>query len=147
MLEKYINRLAYLCEVIPIKLFAIDESEFSARPIESKWSKKEIIGHLIDSATNNHRRFIRGQFEEIPTITYHPDQWNKFNYYSQMPGTQIIQFWEMYNMQILSIIRLIPEENLHIKVNTGGETSFSIAYLFNDYIDHMEHHLKQVIEY
>lgn len=70
MIQKSIERLAFLCETIPQLLFEIDDLTFSEELTSEKWSKKEILGHLIDSATNNHQRFVRCQFEDIPTITY-----------------------------------------------------------------------------
>ena len=63
MIDNAIKRLEYLCDVIPQLLATIDAQSFSLKSNPDKWSKKEIIGHLIDSATNNHQRFVRGQFE------------------------------------------------------------------------------------
>ena len=63
-----IERLEFLCNVIPSLLLEIEPLQFSAKPDRNKWSYKEIIGHLIDSATNNHQRFIRGQFEDRPSL-------------------------------------------------------------------------------
>ncbi len=70
MQEQSIKRLQFLCEKIPPLLTELDEQTFSFKATSEKWSKKEIIGHLIDSATNNHQRFVRGQFEETPKIIY-----------------------------------------------------------------------------
>ncbi len=142
-----IERLEFLCETIPQLLSEIDESSFLLKPNPEKWSKKEIIGHLIDSATNNHHRFVRGQFETIPTIAYNQIEWNKNNYYQQMQSSQIIDFWSIYNKQILELIKQIPEEKLNNEVNTGGDNSLTIHFLFNDYVEHLEHHLKQVVSY
>lgn len=60
MIEKSIARLQFLCDTIPDLLTEIDELTFNEKILPEKWSKKEIIGHLIDSATNNHHRFVRG---------------------------------------------------------------------------------------
>jgi hypothetical protein len=147
MLGKSINRLTYLCDTIPPLLSAMDEQTFTLKPHAEKWSRKEIIGHLIDSAANNHQRFVRGQFEQNPTITYDPDNWNTYNYYSKLDSAQIISFWEIYNRHILELIKNIPQELLNKQVNTGAQNSFSIAFLFNDYVEHLEHHLRQVIDY
>ncbi|MCE7038733.1 DinB family protein [Dyadobacter sp. CY312] len=147
MIKKSIERLEYLCGTIPDLLLKIDEVDFSEKPIPEKWSKKEIIGHLIDSATNNHHRFIRGQYEEIPTISYDQNKWNQYNYYQQIDSSQIIAFWTAYNRQLLELIKRIPEEKLGCKVNTGSNNSFTIEFLVHDYVEHLEHHLRQVVEY
>jgi hypothetical protein len=90
---------------------------------------------------------VRGQFEQNPGITYDPDNWNTYNYYSKIDSAQLISFWEIYNRHILELIKNIPEELLNNQVNTGAQNSFSIAFLFNDYVEHLEHHLRQVIDY
>lgn len=146
-MQASIERLEFLCKKIPQLLGGIEESSFSLKLNPEKWSKKQIIGHLIDSATNNHHRFVRGQFETIPTIVYNQVEWNKNNYYQQMKSSQIIDFWSAYNKQILELIKQIPKEKLNYKVNTGGDNSATIHFLFNDYVKHLEHHLKQVVSY
>jgi hypothetical protein len=90
-----LNRLQHLITNIPAKLLAIPEEEFSRKPAPGKWSKKEIIGHLIDSATNNHHRFIRAQFEDVPTITYQQNDWNAASRYNDMEGRHVISFWQI----------------------------------------------------
>lgn len=76
-----INRLEYLCNTIPELLIQIDEQIFSEKINPAKWSKKEILGHLIDSATNNHHRFVRVQFETNLKISYDQNKWNQYNFY------------------------------------------------------------------
>lgn len=92
MILQSTERLRVLCETIPTQLSDIEIHEFSDKPAPVQWSKKEILGHLIDSATNNHQRFVRGQFEHIPTIVYAQNNWNRYNYYQQMEGKQLIDF-------------------------------------------------------
>ena len=124
----------------------IDENNFSEKIRPEKWSKKEIIGHLIDSATNNHQRFVLGQFEDKPNIVYDQNNWNKYNFYQQIDKEQIIDFWTIYNKQILELIKIIPNENLQRECFVG-EKSLTIEFLIIDYVEHLEHHLKQVVSY
>ncbi|TDQ08881.1 DinB family protein [Pedobacter metabolipauper] len=147
MIEQSIERLQSLCDNIPGLLLEIDENTFSMKPNPEKWSKKEIIGHLIDSATNNHHRFVRGQFEETPAITYDQNKWNQGNYYQLINSTQIISFWEAYNRQLLELINHLPKEKLNHNINVGTENNPTIGFLIDDYVQHLEHHLKQVLEY
>ena len=146
MIQHAIKRLEFLCETIPAILMKLDEDIFSAKHREDKWSSKEVIGHLIDSATNNHQRFVRAQFEDNPPIAYNQDNWNKYNFYQQISGTQIISFWATYNRQLVELIRRIPTESLQRTCLVGGEI-FTLEFLINDYVEHMEHHLRQVINY
>ncbi len=128
MITQSIDRLQFLCDTIPSLLMDLEEHNFSAKSSPEKWSKKEIIGHLIDSATNNHHRFVRGQFEEIPKITYDQNQWNTNNHYQQIDRLQIISFWASYNKQLLALIKLLPKEKLQRIVNTGGEKTHTLVF-------------------
>ena len=89
MIEKALNRLEYIINLTPKMLTEISGENMSTKPSPTKWSKKEIIGHLIDSATNNHQRFVRGQFENIPEISYDQNNWNEFSFYNQIDSKQM----------------------------------------------------------
>lgn len=146
MIEKALNRLEYIINLTPKMLTEISEENMSTKPSPTKWSKKEIIGHLIDSATNNHQRFVRGQFENIPEISYDQNNWNEFSFYNQIESIQIISFWTIYNKQIIEIIKRIPKENLEKQIKIG-DNILTLEFLIIDYVEHLEHHLKQIIEY
>jgi Txe/YoeB family toxin of Txe-Axe toxin-antitoxin module len=146
MITAAINRLEYLCNTIPELLTSIENDTFNEKVRPEKWSKKEIIGHLIDSATNNHQRFVRGQFEDRPQIVYDQNKWNNYNFYQQIDRQQIIGFWTLYNRQLLELIRRMPNENLQLECFVGDKL-LTLEFLINDYVEHMEHHLKQVISY
>lgn len=141
-----IDRLEYLCNIIPKLLTNIDDDTFNEKAGPDKWSKKEVIGHLIDSATNNHQRFVRGQFEEKPQIVYDQNKWNNYNFYQQIDREQIVSFWTVYNRQLLELIRRIPNENLQRECFVGDQL-LTLDFLINDYVRHLEHHLKQVVSY
>jgi len=145
MIEEAINKLNFLIEKVPFMLAQISEEKISEKPALDKWSKKEILGHLIDSATHNHQRFVRGQFEHHPEISYDQNQWNKYNFYQQIDRNQIISFWTIYNRQIVEIMKRIPNENLKKQIKVG-ENLLTLEYLIDDYVDHLEHHLKQIID-
>ena len=100
-----------------------------------------------DSATNNHQRFVRGQFEEKPVIVYDQNKWTEFSFYQQIDGQQIIDFWTIYNRQLLGIIRHFPKENLLRECKTSNDKIYAISFLFNEYVAHVEHHLRQVVAY
>jgi hypothetical protein len=146
MIEKALNRLEYIINLTPKMLTEISEENMSTKPSPTKWSKKEIIGHLIDSATNNHQRFVRGQFENIPEISYDQNNWNEYSFYNQIESKQIISFWTIYNKQIIEIIKRIPKGNLEKQIKIGNNI-LTLEFLIIDYVEHLEHHLKQIIEY
>lgn len=147
MLENTITRFQYILDNIPPFLREIDEATFSAKPDPAKWSKKEIIGHLIDSAANNHQRFVRAQFEEAPLIKYDQNKWNEHSYYQARDSRQLIDFWVVYNQQLLQLIRHLPIEFLDKTLYNGGEKPVTLQFVIVDYVAHLEHHLKQIINY
>jgi hypothetical protein len=146
ILIKAINRLTELCNTIPELLLQISEEEFSEKANSDKWSKKEILGHLIDSATNNHHRLVRGQFEDQPNITYDQNKWNQFNFYNELESRQLITFWLAYNLHFLGVIQNIPTENLS-KIIYRKDEACTLYYMIEDYIQHTEHHLMQIVAY
>jgi uncharacterized damage-inducible protein DinB len=139
-----IQRLAYLCERIPDFIETIPDKEWYKQPSPQKWSKQEILGHLIDSATNNHHRFIRAQLEQNPSILYDQDKWNKVSQYQQLDRTQLLQFWTVYNKHLIEIMQRITPENLQRTCLTGESSPVTIKWLITDYVRHLEHHLKQI---
>ena len=145
MTAQTIQRLLSLCDTVPPLLKGIDEAEFSRQPAPGKWSKKEILGHLIDSAANNHQRFVRGQFEDTPTIFYNQNEWVGRSRHSQFDTSQLIEFWTLYNRHLAMLVSLIPEGDLQKKCNTGKE-NHTLAWLFEDYVGHLEHHLEEIVE-
>lgn len=147
MIERSIQRLEYLCNTVPVLLAKIPDAEFSFKPHPQKWSKKEILGHLVDSASNNHQRFIRTQFEDNPSIFYDQDQWNKHSKYSNFDSSELILFWVTYNNYLTEIIKNIPEENLSKTCRVGEEKTLTLELVIEDYVRHMEHHLKQLVSY
>jgi len=146
MVANAINRLNAILRFAPTLLSDISAEEMSEKPAPDKWSKKEILGHLIDSATNNHQRFVRGQFELNPEIGYHTDNWVRFNYYQDMEIQQMISFWAIYNRQLLELIKRIPVEHITREVRIGNNLQ-PLGFLVADYVEHLEHHLKQIINY
>ena len=110
--EIALTQLRHILDTIPGILNSIPEDEFSMKPAPDKWSKKQIIGHLIDSATNNHHRFVRAQFDDNPVILYNQVLWNNHSYYQEMDGRHLIAFWALYNQHIIELIKRIPAADL-----------------------------------
>lgn len=147
MNKNAIERLQRICDTIPELLKAIPHDEMHRKSSAEKWSKIQIIGHLIDSAFNNHQRFIRAQYEQIPFIVYNQNEWNVLNAYEQKNITSTIDLWKSLNCHLIHVYSQINSENLTKLCNTGDKDLHTIEWLFTDYVDHLEHHLKQVLLY
>ncbi|HTE33965.1 MAG TPA: DinB family protein [Chryseolinea sp.] len=126
----------------------ITEAELSAKPRPEKWSRKEVIGHLIDSAQNNLRRFICGQYEESPPhIIYAQDFWVEAAQYNRMEALEIIHLWKLINERICAVLEKMPPEKYSRLCNTGQDepSLHSIEWLAIDYVVHLKHHINQII--
>jgi hypothetical protein len=146
MVDEAIKELNEIIEEYSELLKSVSDMKYSIKPSPDKWSKKEILGHLIDSATNNHQRFIRVQFENKPSIFYDQDKWVAHSHYNELPVKQLIRFWTLYNKQLLEIIKRIPAENLMRECKMRDGKQVTLELLVNDYITHLQHHLKQIFD-
>ena len=124
----------------------ISDAEFDSKKIPGKWSKKEIVGHLIDSAQNNIQRFVRGQYEDTPKIAYAQDDWVRLQDYQGYLKTDLIQFWIMINRHLCRILLSMDPAHYERKVNTGKSAVElrSLSFLAKDYLVHLRHHLDQI---
>jgi hypothetical protein len=116
------------------------------KPAPDKWSKQEILGHLIDSAINNLKRFTDAQYFPQPytVMRYNQDELVVINRYQQLPWEHLLQLWSILNKQVLYVARNIPAEKLAYTIITTSGESKTLEWLVIDYVEHMEHHLKQL---
>jgi len=128
------------------KLKTISDDIYSAKPNPDKWSKKEILGHLIDSAQSNIRRFIVGQYEEAPFIMYNQNEWVAISNYQNHPTRDLIDLWTLLNKHICIILLNTSEESAQRTCTTNNQTQHTIEWLAEDYIKHLLHHLHQVLD-
>ena len=146
--RKVIDRLQEHINIVPSKFLKYSEDELRRKPSPSKWSKKELLGHLIDSAANNHHRFIKIQFMPSPLFVegYAQNDWVRIQNYNEKDTEQLVNLWKVYNEHILFIMQNTPDKNLEIKLNAEQpfENADTLFFLIKDYVDHMDHHLKQI---
>src|ERR1700755_2332711 len=103
-MQPTIDYLEKIIRVYGRRLEALSEETYNWRPSPEKWSKREILGHLIDSAQNNIRRFIVAQYEETPTILYNQDAWVNFTAYRDYPIPGLVSLWNGLNKHIVQIL-------------------------------------------
>ena len=143
-MKKTVDELNQVVDTFAVKIGSIAEKDLVAKPLPHKWSRKEVLGHLIDSAQNNLRRFICGQYENTPPkITYDQDFWVAANNYQQMDKNDVIAMWRLMNKRISAVLSNMPEQNYSRNCDTGS--LHSIQWLAEDYVRHMKHHLNQII--
>jgi hypothetical protein len=130
-------------EMLPL-LEQVPGEEFQFKPSPNKWSKKEILGHLIDSAQNNIRRFITAQYEDKPYIVYNQDRWVLINGYQQWDARDLIRLWAQLNKQVVAILRNTDPSMYQRPCLTQEE--HSLEWLAQDYVKHLLHHLHAILE-
>jgi hypothetical protein len=139
------------------RLLALSEEEARRRRKGSEgWSSKQIVGHLIDSAANNHRRFVLAQFtDDLQFEGYAQEDWVSAQDYDAEPWSQIVELWRAYNLHLAHVMSSTPEEVLRrprgahsldriaFKLVDAQEPT-TLEYLMIDYIEHLKHHLAQI---
>jgi hypothetical protein len=147
-LKKVIDRLQEHINLVPSEYLKYSEEELRRKSAPNKWSKKELLGHLIDSAANNHHRFIKIQFLPAPFFVegYAQNDWVRIQNYNEKDSQRLVNLWKVYNEHILFIMQNTPEKNLQIKIKAEDpfENADTLFFLMKDYVDHMDHHLKQI---
>ena len=134
---------ALLAAYLP-QLHRLSDQNTELRPAQGKWSKKELIGHLVDSAQNNIRRFITAQYEETPLIVYDQDKWVSAQRYQEYEWKDLVQLWYLLNGQVVILIRNMPEVAARRTCQT--QELHTLEWLAADYIKHLQHHLHQVLD-
>jgi hypothetical protein len=117
----------------------------TAAQVDDHWSRKQILGHLIDSAANNHQRFVRGQFDrELITPGYAQREWVATERFNDRDWNDLVQFWLAYNRHLLHIMSHAAPERLDSIVRIGENDPVSLEFVMIDYVSHMKHHLEQL---
>ncbi len=124
----------------------LSESEVAASRGTLKWTRKEILGHLIDSALNNHRRFVGAQLGDHSVWPgYDQDAWVHLHRYSGRPWTELVELWIGINRQVASVIEAIEPERLTAIYSLQDCRPATLAMWIGDYLAHLDHHLAQIM--
>lgn len=123
------------------------EEKFTHKISDTKWSKKEILGHLVDSGINNLQRFTEIQFESKPYVVrkYNQDELVKANNYQAAEVRELLNLWLAINARIRRVMGLQTEKTLAYRIKIE-DRSFDLKFLMEDYIVHLEHHLNQIMD-
>lgn len=139
-----------------LRLRDISDEQSRRRSSPENWAPIEILGHLIDSAANNHQRFVRAQFtDHLVFPGYEQEEWVSAQKYREESWSELIQLWSSYNLHLLHAASVIPEEVLTKArpEHSLDQIAFkpvdknqpaTLEYLIRDYVDHLRHHLEQI---
>jgi len=150
------DRLAAVVERVTPRLRDLSDAAASAPRAAGKWSPKEIIGHLIDSASNNHGRFVRAQFsDDLVFPGYEQEKWVAAQRYADAPWEELIALWRGFNLHLARVMANAPDDvrraprAIHNLDQVGWkevprDQPATLESFMDDYVDHLEHHLGQI---
>jgi len=128
------------------RLTQIGEAAAAAPRAPGKWSRKQVLGHLVDSAANNHQRFVRLQLvSRIDLPGYDQDAWVRVQGYQDRPWLEITQLWQTYNTQLAALIRTVDTNSLKNVWHAPDGKDVTLEFLMVDYVRHLRHHLAQIL--
>jgi hypothetical protein len=140
-----LDRFAAVIETGAQRLAAISSADAAPRREPNAWSKKEELGHLIDSAINNYARVIRVQHEADPALPgYAQDTWVERAGYQERNWQELIALWSALNTHMLQAARRVPAAAMSRQCKVGNYAPMTLEFLIEDYIDHMVHHLAHI---
>ncbi|PYS21384.1 MAG: DinB family protein [Acidobacteria bacterium] len=155
-MDQWLDNFKQTIDSAAPRLLKISEPQSQQPRAEDHWSSKQIIGHLIDSAANNHARFVLGQLkDDLVFPGYDQNGWVKTNHYQDAPWPQLVELWRAYNLHLQHVMAHADKSKLNTPctLHTLQEIAFktvpksepvTLEYLMKDYVDHLNHHLAQI---
>jgi hypothetical protein len=137
--------LRTLLNELPERLNDLPSSKVELKQDASKWSAKEELGHLLDSAVNNHQRIVRTQLEEHPAMpSYDGERWVELHRYQDRDWRLLIRLWSSLNEQLLAAAAAVPESEWSRTCTIGDSGPLTLKFVVDDYVKHMVHHLRHI---
>ena len=145
MRETAENLRKTLTDSLPL-LQNIGDETASVKTLPEKWSKKEILGHLIDSACNNQQKFVRTMAEErVDFVGYQQNHWVDSQKYNAANWKDLINLWQAYNLHLAHIIENVGDGLLANEITIEDAGTFTLEFIMTDYVEHLKHHLGQIL--
>jgi hypothetical protein len=138
-----VTSLRSLLDIVPGRLTRLSNPDRKPTPVN--WSPKEELGHLLDSAVNNHQRIVRAQMEDnLAMPGYAQNHWVEIHRYQQRDWRELIELWQAFNRQLLAAAESVPEAAWSDTLRVGASEPMTLEFVFEDYVAHMVHHLKHI---
>jgi hypothetical protein len=140
-----LSQFEEILKTVPQRLLDIGDTDAAAKPDPERWSKKELLGHLIDSAANNHQRFVRAQTED-PHLgqRYEQNFWVSSQSYATESWHDLVNLWLLYNRHLLHVLKVMPSQVYPHVCRIGDYPQMTLEEVAIDYVVHMQHHLDEM---
>jgi hypothetical protein len=140
-----LNLLRDLIGRAPARLEQLPNNRVESKPAPSAWSPKEELGHLLDSAANNHQRIVRAQSEDkLAFPGYEQNRWVTIHRYQHRDWNELIEVWQALNRQLLAAAQSVPEAAWSHTLTVAASQPMTLEFVFDDYVSHMFHHLQHI---
>ena len=144
-MQPAVEILKQLVDTEPSKLAELSEATAAVRPSPEKWSPKQELGHLLDSAANNHQRIVRTLFENQPAMPgYEQQRWVQVHRYQQRDWRELIDTWAALNRQLIVVAAWANDSDWMRTCTIAGGEPMTLKFVFEDYVAHMSHHLAHI---
>ncbi len=128
----------------------LNSAKVVGRPSPKKWSKQEMLGHLIDAAANNHHRFVRAQqADELVFPPYDQNAWVDCQHYDRCGWDRLVDLWIAYNRHLAHVVANIPADRMETPCMVDWydvPKTIPLRAVVEEYLVHTKHHLEQILE-
>ena len=151
----YVDDLVAAVRTTASHLRRVSEADAARPPAPGTWSAKQVVGHLVDSASNNHQRFVRATWQaDLVFLPYDQDEWVARQDYQSAPWPELVNLWETYNLHLARVMRSVPERvrlREHTRHNLDElawqpvprDRPATLDAFMRDYVGHLQHHVRQ----
>jgi hypothetical protein len=139
------HKLLHLIDAATPVLTQVDDPTSTQPILAGGWSRKQLLGHLIDSASNNHQRFVRASLQDSLNFPGYDQNGNvRAQHFQSADWPHLVSLWSAYNRHLAHVIAHLPEKKLQNPCRIGAENPVTLEFLATDYVNHLSHHLNQM---
>lgn len=140
-----IQQLRALIDHVPARLKALSSTQIEQKAKLESWSAKQELGHLVDSAAQDHQHIVRTQLEEHPAMPdYHGDLWVSLHRYQERDWKELVDVWTALNRQLLAVAEALPDSGWSRSCTIGDSKPLTARFVFDDYVAHQSGHLRHI---
>ena len=132
------------------KLSSLSDDVISERRNSQNRTIKQIVGHMIDSASNNTHRIVHLHYQPSPLIfpdyanLGNNDKWIAIQNYQEEKWDDLVQLWKYSNIHLAHVIRNVNIDKLENVWTTALNKNVSLKDMISDYLRHIKLHLNEI---